>query len=385
MKQFKILLFIIISPSLPAQEAVQNFGGLQLHEEATIGFHTNLINDGSFNQNLGLAGFYSDDSPLTVSGDYAPAFHDLEIAVENGLLLETPIHVTNNSNLITGDIRTPRTGTAIYSNFMDDSFYTGESSVSKINGYASITNKESFIFPVGDGARLRPLTLTSMAINATAKCAYFFEDPNNSKSLDAGFSTSKKSSPYMSVSNKEFWRLEADVPSRITLTWDELSNIAALGEYTSDLNVMGWSKTEKKWVNLGNTGVEGGRAYGSVTSETFVPNEYEILTIGGNDDALQTFQTLDLDNYYLTPNGDGRNDLLRLEGIERSPNNTLQIFNRYGLMVYKKDNYNNDFDGRSNMNLVVERNAGLENGVYFYIITFHDLRQKHQGYMYISN
>lgn len=385
MKQFKTLLFILISQSLPAQEAVQNFGGLQLHEEATIGFHTNLINEGSFNQNLGLAGFYSDESPLTVSGDYTPVFHDLEIAVENGLLLETPIHVTNNSNLITGDIRTPRTGTAIYSNFMDDSFYTGESSVSKINGYAAITNKESFIFPVGDGARLRPLTLNSMAINATAKCAYFFEDPNSSKSLDAGFSTGKKSSPYMSVSNKEFWRLEADVPSRITLTWDELSNITALGEYTSDLNVMGWSKTEKKWVNLGNTGVEGGRAYGSVTSETFVPNEYEILTIGGNDDALQTYQTLDLDNYYLTPNGDGRNDLLRLEGIERSPNNTLQIFNRYGLMVYKKDNYNNDFDGRSNMNLVVERNAGLENGVYFYIITFHDLRQKHQGYMYISN
>ena len=385
MKRFGILLIILLSLNLRAQDAVQHYGGIQLHDLASVGFHTSLINNGDFDQNLGLVGFYSDNGQLSVSGAFAPVFHDLEIAVENGLLLETSISVNNNSNLITGDILTPRIGAAIYPNFMDYSFYTGDSKASKVNGYAAITNKGSFIFPVGDAERLRPLTVTSIATNPVAKCAYFFENPNNSKSLDAAFSTDKKASLYISVSDKEFWRLEGDVPSRVTLSWDELSNISALAEYISDLNVMGWSKAENKWVNLGNTGVEGGRAYGSVTSDSFVPNEYEILTIGGNDDALQTYQTLELDNYYLTPNGDGQNDLLRLEGIERSPNNTLQIFNRYGLLVYKKDNYRNDFDGRSNMNLVVERNAGLENGVYFYLITFHDLHQKHQGYMYISN
>jgi gliding motility-associated-like protein len=148
---------------------------------------------------------------------------------------------------------------------------------------------------------------------------------------------------------------------------------------------MGWSKAENQWVNLGNTGIEGGLAYGSVISDTFVPSEFEIITIGGNDDALQNFDTIELDNYFLTPNGDGRNDVLLLEGVERSPHNSLQIFNRYGVLVYKKDNYQNEFDGRSNMNHVIERSSGLENGVYFYIITLHDLHKKHQGYMYISN
>ncbi len=379
------LLSIHCALLLHAQEGVQHYGGMQLHDYASVGFHTNLVNEGPFDQNLGLAGFYSDHGQISVTGTFAPVFHDLEVAVEKGLLLATPIGVNNNANLITGDIQTPRTGTAIYSNFFDYSFYTGESSVSKVNGYAAMTNKESFMFPVGDDERLRPLTVSSMATNPMAKCAYFFEDPNNSKSLDAAFSTDKKTTRYMSVSDKEFWRLEGDVPSKVTLTWDEYSNITALAEYISDLNVMGWSKSANQWVNLGNTGVEGGRSYGSLTSDTFVPNDYEILTIGGNDDALQTYETLELDNYFLTPNGDGRNDLLRLDGIERSPNNSLQIFNRYGVMVYKKENYQNDFDGRSNMDLVVERNSGLENGVYFYIITFHDLRQKHQGYMYISN
>lgn len=120
-------------------------------------------NEGSFDQNLGLAGFYSDDKQLTVSGAFVPVFHDFEISVENGLQLETSLHVTNNSNLITGDIRTPRSAAAIYTNFMDNSFYTGESSVPKINGYAAIRNKESFIFPVGVENRLRPLAVTTMA------------------------------------------------------------------------------------------------------------------------------------------------------------------------------------------------------------------------------
>ena len=379
---FILILWVCL---IQAQVAVEIYGGVQLHDDASVGFHTDLITAGPFDQNLGLVGFYSDTDQLTVSGSYSPVFNDIEIAVENSLYLETSIEVNNNANLITGDILTPKNSTGIYSNFLDYSFYTGESSLSKVNGYAALTNKDSFVFPVGDAERLRPLTVTSIATNPTAKCAYFFEDPNNSKSLNASFNTSKKATKYMSVSDKEFWRLEGDVPSKVTLTWDVLSNIAGLGEYISDLNVMGWSKSGNQWVNLGNTGVEGGLAYGSITSDTFVPSDYEILTLGGNDDALQNYETLDLDNYFLTPNGDGQNDVLRLEGIEKSPHNSLQIFNRYGVLVYKKDNYQNDFDGRSNMNLVVKRNAGLENGVYFYIITLHDLHQKHQGYMYISN
>ncbi len=385
MKNIVTLIIGLLAITGFSQETVQHYGDVQLHDYASVGFHGNLVNEGSFDQNLGTVGFYSDRGQLTVSGSYQPVFYDIEVAAEGGLVLEIPMGVNNNVNLISGDIITPRTAAVVYSNFFDYSFYTGESSRSKVNGYAAMTNKETFMFPVGDAERLRPLTVSSMAINPMAKCAYFFEDPNNSKSLDAAFSTDKKTSPYMAVSDKEFWRLEGDVPSKVTLTWDEYSNIAGLADYISDLNVMGWSKAGRQWVNLGNTGVEGGRAYGSVTSDTFVPNDYEILTIGGNDDALQTFETLELDNYYLTPNGDGKNDLLRLDGVERSPHNSIQIFNRYGVMVYKKEGYNNDFDGRSNMDAVVARNAGLENGVYFYIITFHDLQQKHQGYMYISN
>ncbi|MCW5517614.1 gliding motility-associated C-terminal domain-containing protein [Muriicola sp. Z0-33] len=385
MKKSIFYLFIFIGLQLYGQEAIHNFGTIRIHNDAMVGFHLDLINDGTFDQNMGLVGFYNDFVQLKVSGSFAPVFYDAEVIVENGLVLETSIGVNNNGNLISGDILTPRNESTVYSNFFDNSFYTGESSVSKVDGYAAFTNKDEFVFPVGDENRLRPLTITSMATNPLVKCAYFFENPNNSKLLDAVFNTDKKASEYISVSDKEFWRLEGDVPSNVTLTWDDYSNIPALGDYISDLKVVGWSKADNQWVNLGNTDVTGGLAYGSVTSDVFVPNDYEIITIGGNDDSLETFDTLELDNYYMTPNGDGQNDVLVIDGVERSNSNSLQIFNRYGVLVYTKKNYSNDFDGHSNRDNAIKRSSGLESGIYFYIITFNDLQQKHQGYVYISN
>ena len=87
----------------------------------------------------------------------------------------------------------------------------------------------------------------------------------------------------------------------------------------------------------------------------------------------------------MTPNGDGQNDALVIENLDLASNNSIQIFDRYGVMVYSKDNYQNDFDGRSNREQVIQRSSGLASGIYFYIITMHGLQQKHQGYLYLSN
>lgn len=385
MRYLYLFSFLLSTVLLQGQEAVHNFGTIQVHGDTYVGFHMDLVNDGSFDQNTGVVGFYSDDAPLTVSGAYIPVLYDAEIDAVGGLILETAMNVHNNVNLVTGDVITAKSGSAIYSNFLDDAFYIGESSVSKIDGYGAMTNKESFVFPVGNEDRLRPLMIESVAINAMVKCAYFFEDPNNSVTLSKDYDTTNKATEFISVSDTEFWRLEGDVPSKVTLTWDLHSDVRSLGEYLNDLKVVGWSKTENQWVNLGNSQVEGGMAYGSVTSEDFVPSDYEILTIGGNDDRLETYSTIDLDNYFMTPNGDGANDELILDGIDESPNNMLEIFNRYGVLVYSKANYQNNFDGQSNREGAIERGSGLSSGIYFYILTMHDLRQKHQGYLYISN
>lgn len=57
-----------------------------------------------------------------------------------------------------------------------------------------------------------------------------------------------------------------------------------------------------------------------------------------------------------TPNGDGHNDLLVFKNLEFF-NNYLQIFNRWGNLIYEKENYKNNWDGE-----------GTADGTYLYIL-----------------
>ncbi|MEK6151713.1 gliding motility-associated C-terminal domain-containing protein [Flavobacteriaceae bacterium 3-367] len=384
MKRTLFTYLLFLSLALQAQDAIHNFGNIQVHGTALVGFHTDVINDGTFDQNLGLVGFYGENRSISLSGAFSPVFFDTEIATGDGFFLDTTMGVTNNASFISGNVITPRDQTDIYLNFLGDAFYVGEGDNTKIDGFGAISNRESFTFPVGDDDRLRPLTLTSAAVNALAKCAYFFEDPNAPSTFNVRFDTDLRDVDVLGVSTQEFWRLEGQLPATVTLSWDNQSDIIVLGETLNDLKVVGWSKTEQLWVNLGNTAVQGSMNSGTITSDTFVPDDYEIITLGGNNDILETMDTIELGNYFLTPNGDGQNDFLVIEGLENSPNNTLQIFNRYGVLVYKKDNYTNEFNGRANVSRVIDKDAGLPAGIYFYIIALNDLRQKHQGYMYIT-
>ena len=118
-----------------------------------VGFHTNLINNGPFDQNLGLVGFYGDQE-LEVSGTEPVAFFDFEIFAENGLLLSNGLQVRNNINFVIGDLITAKNSSNIAIGFVDDAFYIGAANTSHINGYASITNKELFTFPIGDGTQI---------------------------------------------------------------------------------------------------------------------------------------------------------------------------------------------------------------------------------------
>jgi len=370
--------------TLQAQTALYNTGNLRIHNEGRIGFHTNLINDGSFDENMGLAGFYGTDF-LAISGAFTPIFFDAELANDFGVFLNTTVGITNNFNFITGHVSTPRENQDVFLNFMENAFYTGESNLSMVDGYTTVINRNTFTFPVGDNDRLRPLTIESTSINPLAKCAYFFEDPNTPFFFENGFNTDLTESNFLSISTQEFWKIEGNQSSKITLTWDALSNITVLGETTTDLKVVGWSKASNRWVNLGNTNVEGDMASGSLTSDFFTPINYEIITIGGTNNLYETLNTTSLGNFYMSPNGDGINDVLIIEELTLSPNNSLSLYNRAGLKVFEEINYTNEFTGFSNMdNLVVNREQGLPEGFYFYVIYLDDLNLNYQGFLYLK-
>ncbi|WP_276389821.1 gliding motility-associated C-terminal domain-containing protein [Eudoraea chungangensis] len=383
--KFVFLLFINYCSLIVAQEAFHNFGSVQIHETAQVGLHLDLINDGVFDQNLGLLGLYGIGKSLRISGANVAIFNDIEIIVDETLNLDTSLGAQNNVNFISGNIITQKDISNNSLDFLDVSFYNGAGTSSMVDGFSGIINKETFTFPVGDNTRYSPLTINSIAINSSAKCAYYYEDPNNPDSLPSQFDTQNTSTEFLSISNNEFWKLEGDLPSYVTLLWDSMSNIETLGETLSDLKVVGWSKADNLWVNLGNTEVNGSISSGSITSDLFIPNDYNIITLGGNRDDDEDLEDLELGNYYVNPNGDGENDFLVIEGIEEYPDNNIEIYNRYGVLVYKLENYANQFDGRANVSLTIKRDSGLESGVYFYILTLNELRKKHQGYLYLAN
>ncbi|WP_405395693.1 gliding motility-associated C-terminal domain-containing protein [Maribacter sp. Asnod2-G09] len=385
MKIFKIILgFLLLQHTIVAQDAVHNYGNIQIHDDGLVGFHMDVINNGAFNQNKGLVGFYSFDKALTISGGSNPVFYDFEVAVDNDLYIDNTVGIQNNANFIAGDIVTSRVASEVNINFINNSFYTGEANFTKADGYTGISKKSEFTFPIGHFDKIRPLTIESIGSNDYAKSAYYYEDPNTPSVFSTSFSTFIKENEALSISEYEFWHLESTIPSKVTLTWDEESNAYLFGEVIENIRVVGWSVDDKIWVDLGNTNVDGNFAYGSVTSEEFIPSDYEIITIGGNADIIETLDNITLDNYYMTPNGDGINDFLEIEGIENSPNNTLQIYNRYGRLVFSLDNYSEEFTGISNVNGVVSRNTGLPSGIYFYIVNLKDLNYKHQGYLYLT-
>ncbi|WP_343488479.1 gliding motility-associated C-terminal domain-containing protein, partial [Allomuricauda sp. d1] len=94
-------------------------------------------------------------------------------------------------------------------------------------------------------------------------------------------------------------------------------------------------------------------------------------------------------NQLVTPNGDGKNDFLFIRGVENARNNTLQIFNRWGVAVYEGRNYNNInniFDGRSRGRSTLSVDDYLPSGVYFYIFEYDtdQGRITDSDYFYIS-
>ena len=58
-----------------------------------------------------------------------------------------------------------------------------------------------------------------------------------------------------------------------------------------------------------------------------------------------------------TPNNDGLNDVWYIKDIERFPGNRVQVYNRWGKMVFEATDYDNRWDGEN-----------LSEGQYFYVI-----------------
>ena len=92
----------------------------------------------------------------------------------------------------------------------------------------------------------------------------------------------------------------------------------------------------------------------------------------------------------LSPNGDQKNERFYIRGLECYPDNTVEIYNRWGVLVFDIDHYNNEdraFVGFSAGRTTIKQSEGLPVGTYFYILKYKDSESnQHQksGYLYIN-
>ncbi len=102
----------------------------------------------------------------------------------------------------------------------------------------------------------------------------------------------------------------------------------------------------------------------------------------GGEDDLEVYNAL-------TPNGDGDNDMFVIRNIEKFPDNQVQIFNRWGVLVYEARGYGVDgkfFTGISEGTVTIQQNEELPVGTYYYVLEYvvDGQTKSRAGYLYIN-
>jgi gliding motility-associated-like protein len=136
-------------------------------------------------------------------------------------------------------------------------------------------------------------------------------------------------------------------------------------------------------------GLSNGEEIGPNPNEPFDPNgngipDYlEVNNHAPSDDDLEIFNLV-------TPNGDGDNDVFVIRNIERYPDNSVEIYNRWGVKVFDVNGYGqnqNYFRGISEGRATVNQDAELPVGTYWYIIKYKNdqgVWKQRVGYLYLN-
>ncbi|OOV27711.1 hypothetical protein BXU11_09650 [Flavobacterium sp. LM5] len=92
-----------------------------------------------------------------------------------------------------------------------------------------------------------------------------------------------------------------------------------------------------------------------------------------------------------SPNNDGDNQVFTIDRIENYPENTVEIYNRWGVLVFEVEGYDNTskvFVGISEGRVTVNKADALPNGTYYYVVKYKKplsgvMKQK-AGFLYLS-
>ncbi len=106
----------------------------------------------------------------------------------------------------------------------------------------------------------------------------------------------------------------------------------------------------------------------------------------GIENRLDSDKCYGLDELILyegfSPNNDGDNDTYNIPWLYQFNQVSIEIFNRWGNVVYKINKYDNNWNGESNVGFSVGKELPV--GTYYYIINIRDINRKITGYIYLN-
>ena len=191
------------------------------------------------------------------------------------------------------------------------------------------------------------------------------------------------------IDNTEYWTIDKTAATSdvfLALSWNAATTPAAIfAAPDEEIHIVRWDVDQNLWID------EGGVADGFAKEVTMMVNpltKYGVFTLARVklDISLVVYNAV-------SPNDDGLNDYFRIDGLEAYSNNTVTIFNRWGVQVFKAEGYGstadgNVFTGVSDGRTTVDRNEKLPTGTYFYTIEAvnqtNGITTKKAGYLYIN-
>lgn len=351
--------------------------------DGNIYYHKNLYNNGliTFTPAIGGSTFFVGTENQIIQTELESEFFNLyfeNYSQQPAFQLDGNISIENRTVFTSGIVNSaPFGGTVRFNRYAD---YLNASDDSYIGGKVAKTGYDSFVFPIGDEGFLRPLELSSTS-DQNASSQYFFENSN------AQYPHASKNQDISIIDNAEYWNIDVLTGQSVimTLGWrNETTPIAITDPLDGTaLQVVGWNESVGKWE----------RKFGTADTET------QKITALIDRAGIYTLARVTVKEAFpadiiiyngMSPNDDGRNDTFHIEGIEKYPRNSIEIYNRWGALVFETKGYGisgNWFRGISQGDITVNKGEKLPSGTYFYIIKLkatHGNTVDTTGYLYIN-
>ena len=342
--------------------------------------YTNGITTGNTKMN-GSLGFQK------ISGSAPLKWYDCEfdnIIVQPAFHLSNEIKINGSADFSNGIVDDDNFGGLVV--FENLSNYTNVNDQSHVDGYVLKNGNENFKFPIGDLQQYRYASISAPS-NATDAFSgkYFLENSNPI------YPHANKPTNITFIDNTEYWMVNKTSSTSniyLTLSWDVDTTPASIYSSPVDaIHIVRWDTGLNNWVD------EGGVANESLKEITTIVNpltSYGVFTLARIKKIPCSENGLIVHNY-LSIDNNTQNDVFSVEGIENCSNNTVRIYNRWGVKVFETEAYNtngNVFGGYSSGRATLNNNQKLPRGTYFYIIDFKDENDgsdsKLSGYIFLE-